>query len=45
MVENDCGMREDYDGKEQKGDGLRNDGSNQKKERINYLSECRLLKV
>ena len=45
MEENDCGVRGEYDGKEQKADGLRNDGSNQKKERINYLSECTLLKV
>jgi hypothetical protein len=45
MEENACGLRGENDGKEQKADGLRNDGRNQKKDRRNYLSECRLFQV
>jgi hypothetical protein len=45
MEENACGLRGEDDGKVQKADGLRNDVRIQKKDRINYLSECRLFKV
>jgi hypothetical protein len=46
MEENDCGLKGEDNGKEQKAEELRKkNGINQKKERINYLKPRRFLKV
>jgi hypothetical protein len=46
MEDNDCGLKGEDNEKKQKAELLGNkNGSNQKRERINYLKPCRFLKV